>query len=224
MGNILMIAIEDLLIRWKRMQGYNAFWIPGTDHAGFETQTTFERKLKKEGKSRFDFDRKTLYSMIWDFVHENKVLIDNQLRQLGASVDWSRYTFTLDEHSIKTVTATFERMEKEGLIYRSDYVVNYSFKWGTTFSDAEITYKEAVSPLYYIKYGPLTVATVRPESKLGDTALAVNPNDARYKAYVGKDIDFLDVTGMAKLRKHKARRAKMGKQTMKASKSKGKKK
>ncbi len=199
MGNILMIAIEDLLIRWKRMQGYNALWIPGTDHAGFETQTTFERKLKKEGKSRFDFDRKTLYSMIWDFVHENKVLIDNQLRQLGASVDWSRYTFTLDEHSIKTVTATFERMEKEGLIYRSDYVVNYSFKWGTTFSDAEITYKEAVSPLYYIKYGPLTVATVRPESKLGDTALAVNPNDARYKAYVGKDIDFLDVTGMAKL-------------------------
>ena len=199
MGNILMIAIEDLLIRWKRMQGYNALWIPGTDHAGFETQTTFERKLKKEGKSRFDFDRKTLYSMIWDFVHENKVLIDNQLRQLGASVDWSRYTFTLDEHSIKTVTATFERMEKEGLIYRSDYVVNYSFKWGTTFSDAEITYKEAVSPLYYIKYGPLTVATVRPESKLGDTALAVNPNDERYKAYVGKDIEFLDVTGMAKL-------------------------
>lgn len=199
MGNILMVAIEDLLIRWKRMQGYNALWVPGTDHAGFETQTTFERKLKKEGKSRFDFDRATLYSMIWDFVHTNKALIDNQLRQLGASVDWSRYTFTLDERSIKTVTSTFERMEKEGLIYRSDYVVNYSFKWGTTFSDAEITYKESISPLYYIKYGPLTVATVRPESKLGDTALAVNPNDERYKAYIGKEIEFLDVTGMSKL-------------------------
>ena len=197
MGNILMVAIEDLLIRWKRMQGYNALWVPGTDHAGFETQTTFERNLKKEGKSRFDFDRKTLYSMIWDFVQANKVLIDGQLRQLGASVDWSRYTFTLDEHSIKTVTSTFERMEKEGLIYRSDYVVNYSFKWGTTFSDAEVSYKEAISPLYYIKYGPLTVATVRPESKLGDTALAVNPTDKRYKNYIGKEIEFLDITGMS---------------------------
>ena len=195
MGNILMVAIEDLLVRWKRMQGYNALWIPGTDHAGFETQTTFERTLAKQKKSRFDFDRQTLYKMIWDFVHENKSLIETQLKQMGASVDWSKYTFTLDERSVNTVTQTFEKMEKEGLVYRSDYVVNYSFKWGTTFSDAEVSYKEAVSPLYYIKYGPLVVATIRPESKLGDTALAVNPNDARYKKYIGTTLEFEDVLG-----------------------------
>jgi valyl-tRNA synthetase len=195
MGNILMVAIEDLLIRWKRMQGFNALWVPGTDHAGFETQTTFERELKKQGKSRFDFDRNTLYKSIWDFVFENKALIETQLRQMGASVDWSRYTFTLDPHSIDIVYSTFEKMEKEGLIYRDDYVVNYSFKWGTTFSDAEVTYKEQVSPLYYIKYGPLTVATVRPESKLGDTALAVHPDDERYSSYIGKTLEFDDVLG-----------------------------
>ncbi|HLC93542.1 MAG: valyl-tRNA synthetase, valyl-tRNA synthetase [candidate division WWE3 bacterium GW2011_GWC1_41_7] len=199
-GNVLMIALEDLLIRWKRMQGYEALWVPGTDHAGFETQTTFERELKKEGKSRFDFDRNTLYSQIVDFVQQNKHQIENQIKEMGASVDWSRYTFTLDEHAVNVVLDTFEKMVKDGLIYRSDYVVNYSFKWGTTFSDAEIVYKEQKSPLYYIRYGPLTVATVRPESKLGDTALAVNPNDDRYKEYVGKDIEFEDVLGPNKLK------------------------
>lgn len=199
-GNVLMIAIEDLLIRWKRMQGYEALWVPGTDHAGFETQTTFERQLKKEGKSRFDFDRNTLYKMIWDFVQENKGLIEQQIRGMGASVDWSRYTFMLDDKVINIVLDTFQKMVKDGLVYRNDYVVNYSFKWGTTFSDAEITYKEQSNPLYYIKYGPLTVATVRPETKLGDTALAVNPEDARYKEYIGKEIEFEDVNGPNKLK------------------------
>ncbi len=199
MGNILMVAIEDLLIRWKRMQGYNALWLPGTDHAGFETQTTYERELKKQGKSRFDFDRNTLYQNIWDFVFENKSQIEGQLKSMGLSLDWSRYTFTLDPHSLETVYSTFEKMEKEGLIYRDDYVVNYSFKWGTTFSDAEVTYKEQISPLYYIKYGPLTTCTVRPESKLGDSALAVHPDDVRYKEYIGKEIEFEDVLGKNKL-------------------------
>ena len=199
-GNVLMIAIEDLLIRWKRMQGYETLWVPGTDHAGFETQTTFERELKKEGKSRFDFDRNTLYQKIHDFVLQNKYLIEDQIREMGASVDWSRYTFTLDDKAVDIVLDTFEKMVKDGLIYRDDYVVNYSFKWGTTFSDAEIVYQEQKSPLYYIKYGPLTVATVRPESKLGDTALAVNPNDTRYKEYVGKEIEFEDVLGPNRLK------------------------
>ncbi|OGC70318.1 valine--tRNA ligase [candidate division WWE3 bacterium RIFOXYC1_FULL_39_7] len=199
-GNVLMVAIEDLLIRWKRMKGYSALWVPGTDHAGFETQTTFERELKKKGKSRFDYDRDTLYQMIWDFVHENKALIEGQIQAMGASVDWSRYTFTLDPEAVATVLDTFEKMEKEGLVYRSDYVVNYSFKWGTTFSDAETTFKERKDPLYYIKYGPLTVATVRPETKLGDTALAVNPNDKRYKKYIDTEIEFEDVTGPNKLK------------------------
>jgi valyl-tRNA synthetase len=199
-GNVLMIAIEDLLIRWKRMQGYEALWIPGTDHAGFEAQTTYERQLKKEGRSRFDFDRQTLYQNIWDFVQQNKGLIEDQIKRMGASVDWSRYVFTLDERSVNTVVNTFKKLHEDELVYRSDYVVNYSFKWGTTFSDAEIVYKEQTSPLYYIKYGPLTVATVRPESKLGDTALAVNPNDERYKEYVGTEIEFEDVLGPNKLR------------------------
>lgn len=199
-GNALMIAIEDALIRQKRMQGYSALWVPGTDHAGFETQTTFERELKKQGKSRFDYDRATLYKMIWDFVQSNKGLIEEQIVNMGASVDWSRYTFSLDDGVVNTVLDTFAKMEKDGLIYRSDYVVNYSFKWGTTFSDAEIVTREQKDPLYFIKFGPITVATVRPESKLGDTALAVNPEDPRYKKYIGTEVEFDDVLGKNKLK------------------------
>ena len=197
-GNVLMIAIEDLLIRWKRMKGYNALWLPGTDHAGFETQTTFERKLKKKGKSRFDYDRDTLYEMISEFVLENKELIDAQLKEMGASVDWSRYTFTLDPKSVTTVTTTFKDMESEGLVYRDNYVVNYSFKWGTTFSDAEINYEEQNNPLYYVRYPLidrepkepeyLVVATVRPEPIFVDTHLAVHPEDEEKQYLIGRKI------------------------------------
>jgi len=199
-GNILMIAIEDVLIRWKRMQGFNALWIPGTDHAGFETQTTYERLLKKEGKSRFDFDRDTLYQKIWDFVHENKKNIENQMKIMGASVDWTRYKFTLDKDVLNVVYSTFERLYKDGLVYRDDYIVNYSPYWGTTFSDAEIQYVERKDPLYYLKYGPFVLATVRPETKFGDTAVAVNPNDDRYKSYIGKEIEFEGLLGTVKLK------------------------
>ncbi|KKS24441.1 MAG: Valyl-tRNA synthetase, partial [Microgenomates group bacterium GW2011_GWC1_41_8] len=188
-GNVLMIAIEDLLIRWKRMQGYAALWIPGTDHAGFESQITFERQLKKEGKSRFDFDRKTLYNKIWEFVHKNKKDIEEQIKSMGASVDWSRYTFTLDEKVINTVHDTFKKMHDDGLIYRDDYMVNYCPKCGTTFADLEVKYVERTDPLYYMKYGPFTLATVRPETKFGDTAVAVHPADKRYKQYIGKEIE-----------------------------------
>lgn len=186
-GNVLMIAIEDLLIRWKRMQGYNALWLPGTDHAGFETQTTFERELKKVGKSRFDFGRKELYENIMEFVLSNKGLIEDQMRRMGASVDWERYTFTLDPKSIDIVLGTFKKLVDDGMIYRDDYIVNYSFKWGTTFSDAEINYDEIKSPLYFVKYKIInkdshdpeyiTVATIRPETIFVDTHLAINPND-----------------------------------------------
>jgi len=199
-GNVLMIAIEDILIRWNRMKGVPSLWVPGTDHAGFETQTTFERELKEQGKSRLDFDRETLYKNIWDFVYKNKEDIDNQIRSMGASVDWDRYVFTLDKKSLDVVIDTFKRMEKENLVYRDDYVVNYSFKWGTTFSDAEIVYKEKKSPLYYIKYGPFTLATVRPETKFGDTAVAVHPNDKRYQKYVGKEIEVEGLNGNFKLK------------------------
>ncbi|MFZ5424425.1 MAG: valine--tRNA ligase [Patescibacteria group bacterium] len=199
-GNVLMIAIEDLLIRWKRMQGYSALWIPGTDHAGFETQITFERKLKKEGKSRFDFDRESLYKEIWNFVQENKSLIEQQIKQMGASVDWSRYKFTLDEDVVNTVMGTFEKMYQEGLVYRDNYMVNYCPKCGTTFADLEVKHEERKDPLYYMKYGPFVLATVRPETKFGDTAVAVNPDDDRYKEWIGKEIEVEGLNGKFKLK------------------------
>lgn len=199
-GNVLMIAIEDLLIRWKRMQGYSALWIPGTDHAGFETQITFERRLKEQGKSRFDFDRQTLYEKIWDFVQENKHLIDDQIRNMGASVDWSRYKFTLDPDVVSTVLDTFTKLHDDKLLYRDDYMVNYCPICGTTFADLEVVHKKRKDPLYYMKYGPFVLATVRPETKFGDTAVAVHPSDKRYKKYIGQEIEVDGLVGKFKLR------------------------
>ncbi len=193
-GNVLMIAIEDLLIRWKRMQGYSVLWIPGTDHAGFETQITFERELKAKGLSRFDFDRNTLYKKIGEFVLKNKGLIEHQIRSMGASVDWGRYKFTLDDNVIKTVVNTFKKLHEDGLVYRDDYMVNYCPTCGTTFADLEVKHKTRKDSLYYIKY-PLkntkdfiVVATVRPETMFGDVAVAVNPRDNKYRKLVGKTI------------------------------------
>src|SRR3972149_6534679 len=199
-GNVLMIAIEDLLIRWKRMQGYSALWLPGTDHAGFETQITFERELKAKGKARFDFDRNTLYEKIEGFVLENKGLIEEQIRNMGASVDWSRYKFTLDPDVIETVVNTFEKLHKDELVYRDDYMVNYCPICGTTFADLEVRHKERKDPLYFLKYGPFSLATVRPETKFGDTAVAVHPNDKRYKQYIGKEIEVEGLLGKFKLK------------------------
>lgn len=194
-----MMVLEDILIRFKRMQGYAALWVPGADHAGFETQFVFEKKLQEQGKSRFDYDRDTLYTMIWDYVQENKGGMEKQLRTLGFSLDWSRSTFTLDEDIVKVVHRTFKKMYDQGLIYRDNRLVNYCTKDGTSFSDLEVVYEEKKSPLYYIKYGPLVLATTRPETKFGDTAVAVNPNDPRYQQYVGQTIDIETVLGPAKI-------------------------
>lgn len=198
-GNVLMIAIEDLLIRWHRMKGDPTLWVPGTDHAGTETQITFERELKKQGKSRFNYSRDELYQAIWDFVESNKGQIEGQIRQMGASVDWSRSTFTLDENVINTVHATFKKMVSDDLIYRGDYMVNYCPKCGTTYADVELKHEERTDPLYYMKYGPFVLATVRPETKFGDTAIAVNPKDKRYKEWVGKEVEFEGLNGPVKL-------------------------
>jgi len=194
-GHVLMLAIEDILIRWKKMQGFSTLWLPGTDHAGFETQVVFEKYLKSKGKSRFDYDRDSLYKEIWDFVESNKSTIVEQMRRMGPGLDWSRYTYTLDESVVKTVYSTFEKMLSEGLIYRDNYIVNYCPKCGTTFADLEIKHKDTISNLYYIKYGPLVVATTRPETKFGDVALAVNPEDSRYKQHIGKEIEYEDPLG-----------------------------
>ncbi len=199
-GNVLMIAIEDLLIRWHRMKGDPTLWIPGTDHAGTETQITFERELKKQGKSRFNFNREDLYKQIWNFVQNNRHVIEDQIKEMGASVDWSRYTFTLDDKVIKTVYATFKKMTDDGLVYRGEYMVNYCPKCGTTYSDVEISHIERKDPLYYMKYGPFVLATVRPETKFGDTAVAVNPKDKRYKEWIGKEIEVEGLIGKVTLK------------------------
>lgn len=189
-----MMSVEDILIRYHRMKGYAALFLPGSDHAGFETQVVFEKHLAKEDKSRFDFDRETLYKKVWDFVQENKGKMESQLRRLGFSVDWSREKFTLDPDIIKIVYKTFKKMHEDGLIYRAKRLVNYCVKHGTSFSDLEVLHEERKAKLYYIKYpydevdGSITVATTRPETMLGDVAVAVNPKDKRYKEAVGKTV------------------------------------
>lgn len=195
-----MYTIDDILIRWKRMQGYAAQWIPGRDHAGFETQFVYEKHLAKEGKSRLDFDRKTLYDNVAKFVEDNSGLIFEQFRRLGFSADWSRSVFTLDPHVLTRVFETFAKMEAEGLVYRSEYMVNYCTHCGTSLAELEVLHEEREDPLYYIKYGPFTLATVRPETKFGDTAVAVNPKDKRYKKYVGQEIEVEGLLGKFKLK------------------------
>lgn len=193
-GNVLMIAIEDLLVRWHRMKGDATLWIPGTDHAGTETQITFERQLKKEGKSRFGFDRETLYQNIYQFVMENKHLIESQIRAMGASVDWSRYMFTLDPESIDTVYNTFIKMSEDGLIYKDDYMVNYCPTCGTTYADIEIDNEEAQRKLYFVKYQVessdqyITITTTRPETIFADTGIAIYPRHPKYSKFAGLNV------------------------------------
>jgi len=187
-------TIQDLMTRFKRMQGYQTLYLPGTDHAGFETQVVYERKLKKEGKTRFDFDAQTLYQHILDFVKQNSDISIEQLKKLGMSADWDRNTFMLEDKVLNRVLETFKKMNEDGLIYRDVYLVNYSPYHGTTFSNLETTHIEKVSPLYYVKYefkdghGYVVVATTRPETIYADVAIAVNPKDKRYKNIVGKKV------------------------------------
>jgi len=195
-----MYVIEDVLIRFHRMKGIPTLWLPGADHAGFETQFVFEKKLEKEGKSRFDFDRETLHEMILNYVLENRRGMQNQLRCLGFSLDWSRDKFTLDEDIIKIIYKTFKKMYDDGLIYRGERLVNYCTHCGTSFSDLEVNHRQQKDPLYYLKYGPLVLATVRPETKFGDTAVAVNPKDKRYQKYLGREIEFETLLGKRKMK------------------------
>ena len=199
-GHAMFITIEDILIRFKRMQGFSALWLPGTDHAGIETQFVFEKKLKKKGKSRFDYDRETLYQMIWDYVEENSEVAIDQMKKLGASADWSRRKFTLDEDVVDLVLDTFIQLYEDGMIYRDNKLVNYCTKCGTAFSNLEVVHVEKKEPLYYMKYGPFTLATVRPETKFGDTAVAVHPKDKRYKKWVGKEVEVESLNGKFKLK------------------------
>jgi len=189
-----MYTVDDIFIRWKRMQGYSALWIPGTDHAGIETQYVYEKELAKKGKSRMDFDRKTLYKNIAKFVEENSGLIYEQFKKLGFSADWKRSVYAASPEVINFVYNTFIKMEGEGLVYRDDYIVNYCTHCGTSLAELEVKHIERADSLYYIKYplldggGFITVATVRPETIFGDSAVAINPKDKRYSRLVGNKL------------------------------------
>ncbi len=195
-----MYVVEDIMVRYHRMKGDPTLWLPGADHAGFETQYVYEKQLGKENKSRFDFDRETLYKNIWDFVHANRGTMENQLRRLGFSLDWSRNTFTLDPKIVAIVHQTFKKMFDDGLVYRAAGLVNYCTRDGTSFSDLEVVHVERTDPLYYMKYGPFVLATVRPETKFGDTAVAVHPKDKRYKQWIGKEITVEGLLGPFKVK------------------------
>ena len=191
MGHALMADLEDILVRYHRMKGKDAVYIPGADHAGFETWVVYERELEKQGKTRFDFTRDQLYSQVWDFVDQKRGDMELQLRALGAGADWDSLVFTLDKKVIDTVYDTFKHMLDDNLIYRGERIVNFCTKHQTAFADIEVEHRNEKSKLWKIAYPSLdkineiVVATTRPETLLGDTAVAVHPEDERYKDLIG---------------------------------------
>ncbi len=184
-----MYVIEDIMIRYRRMQGHPTLWLPGTDHAGIETQVVFERLLAADGKSRFDLGREEFNKQVTEFTKSNQSIMIGELKSMGFSLDWSRLQFTLDEGIVATVYDTFKKMHDAGYIYRANRLVNWCPHCRSAFSDLEVKYREQIDPLYYIKYGPFVVATVRPEPMFADTAIAVHPKDERYLDYIGKTVD-----------------------------------
>ena len=185
MGHALF-TIEDIMCRYHRMLGEPTLWLPGSDHAGIETQFVFEKKLAKEGKSRFDFDRQTLYQMIWDFVEENREINIQQMKKLGFSMDWTRYHYSLEPKILENVFATFRKLYHDGLIYRKEKIVNYCTFCGTAFSELEVDHLEKDEFLYFLDYGPISIATTRPETIFADVAVAVNPKDKKFTKLIGQ--------------------------------------
>lgn len=200
MGHALNATLQDILARWKRMCGYKVLWLPGTDHAGIATQNVVERELAKEGLNRYELGREAFIERIWKWKAEYGGKIIHQLKKLGASCDWSRERFTLDEGLSRAVREVFVRLFEEGLAYRENRLINWCPRCHTALSDLEVEYEDIDGALYYIKYhvagagGHITVATTRPETMLGDTAVAVNPEDERYLLITGKLLE-LPLTG-----------------------------
>jgi valyl-tRNA synthetase len=183
-GHAAMLAVEDILVRFERMRGKKTLWLPGTDSAAIATQSKVEDILyKTEKKTRHDIGREELMKRIDAFVEDSKSTIINQLRRMGSSLDWSRYAYTMDEKRYNAVMEAFARMYHAGLIYRGMRIVNWDPKMQTTVSDDEIEWKEETSPFYYLKYGPFTIATARPETKFGDKYVVMHPDDKRYAEY-----------------------------------------
>lgn len=197
MGHAAMLAIEDILIRYKRMRGYRTLWVPGTDSAAIATQAKVEDELyKKEKKTRHDLGREELMKRIDAFTEESKSTIINQLKKMGSSLDWSRYAYTMDAPRYAAVMEAFVRMYDAGLIYRGNRIVNWDPKLQTTVSDDEIEYVEKTDPFYYFQYGPFVIGTVRPETKFGDKYVVMHPDDARYKDYAhGQTIELEWING-----------------------------
>lgn len=193
-GHALDMNLKDVLVRYHRMKGDDAIFIPGADHAGFETWVVYEKELEKEGKSRFDFSREQLYSRIWDFVEARRGDMELQLRALGVSADWKHSVYTLDDKVIKTVNETFKKLWDDKLVYRGERIVNYCTKHQTSFADIEVTHKNEKGKLWKIAYPTLdqvdeiVVATSRPETLFGDVAVAVHPDDGRYKHLIGSTV------------------------------------
>jgi valyl-tRNA synthetase len=192
MGHAAMVATEDLLIRYHRLRGFRTLWLPGTDHAAIATQNVVEKKiLREQGKTRHDLGRVKFLEEVWSFLKLTQSEILHQMRKLGASLDWSRLAFTLDDKRQAAVGRMFQDMYQEGIIYRGERIVNWCPRCHSTLADDEVEYKEQKARLYTFKYDqnfPIAISTTRPETKLGDTALAVNPQDKRYKKYIGQEI------------------------------------
>ena len=195
MGHALVNTLQDILIRWKRMQGFDALWVPGTDHAGIATQTVVERHLlKNTGKRRSDFPREEFLKHVWEWKDDNEHKIVGQLKKLGCSCDWSRQRFTLDEGNNQAVRTIFKKLFDKGLIYRGDYLVNWDPVTQTALADDEVEHEDREGSLWHFKYpysdgsGHAVIATTRPETMLGDTAVAVSPKDERYAHLIGKTI------------------------------------
>jgi valyl-tRNA synthetase len=195
MGHALNNTLQDILIRWRRMQGYNALWMPGTDHAGIATQNVVERQLAQEGRSRSQIGREEFIKRVWQWKKESGGTIIRQLKHLGASCDWARESFTMDAPRSRAVTEGFVRLFEDGLLYRAERLVNWCPRCQTALADIEVVHEEQEGRLWYIRYpfadepaGGLVVATTRPETMLGDTAVAVHPEDRRYQDAIGRTV------------------------------------
>ncbi|HEY8543241.1 MAG TPA: valine--tRNA ligase, partial [Pseudothermotoga sp.] len=194
MGHALNITLQDILVRYKRMRGFDTLWVPGEDHAGIATQNAVERYIETQGKKREELGRDKFLEIVWQWAQKYRFEIRQQIETLGASVDWTRERFTLDEGLSNAVRKVFVELYKQGFIYKGKYMVNWCPRCKTVLSDEEVEYEEKKSKLYYVRYpfvdgdGYIAVATTRPETMLGDTAVAVNPKDDRYKNVVGKKV------------------------------------
>ena len=193
-GHALTTFVQDVLVRWHRMMGDAALWLPGKDHAGIATQVVVERQLASEGTSRWEMGREKFLERMWDWVDRYGNNIDEQFKRIGSSCDWSRLVFTLDPGPSRAVRTTFVNLYEKGLIYRGERIINWCIRCSTALSDLEVEYEEEDGSLFYVKYpledgeGSITVATTRPETMFGDTGVAVHPEDPRYQPLLGRNV------------------------------------